>query len=215
MTLHTEVVTSLKRARTKIRRQRVTVPCRVTCHRCGGAGGAEKWRHTGYTCFQCGGAGGWPGTKRDYRDAGLREQDDAITDMIDHVEGEARYLRWLADAPARAARQQYLADWDAAVAEDRERRWLGQRWLGTVGAKLEVTGTVTTALSIATQFGNTMLVVVETDDGSLVKTFGSGRTLWGAERGQHVRISGTVKAHETYDGNKQTALSRCKIEEAA
>ncbi|MCP4570571.1 MAG: hypothetical protein GY841_23550 [FCB group bacterium] len=28
-----------------------------TCYRCGGAGGADKWRHTGYTCFQCGGAG--------------------------------------------------------------------------------------------------------------------------------------------------------------
>jgi hypothetical protein len=27
------------------------------CSRCGGAGGAEKWRHTGWTCFQCGGSG--------------------------------------------------------------------------------------------------------------------------------------------------------------
>lgn len=28
-----------------------------TCGRCGGAGGAEQWRHTGWTCFQCGGKG--------------------------------------------------------------------------------------------------------------------------------------------------------------
>ncbi len=28
------------------------------CKRCGGAGGAEQWRHTGYTCFECGGSGG-------------------------------------------------------------------------------------------------------------------------------------------------------------
>jgi hypothetical protein len=27
------------------------------CGRCGGAGGAEKWRHTGWTCFECGGKG--------------------------------------------------------------------------------------------------------------------------------------------------------------
>src|SRR5262245_66401315 len=27
------------------------------CGRCGGAGGADKWRHTGWTCFDCGGAG--------------------------------------------------------------------------------------------------------------------------------------------------------------
>jgi hypothetical protein len=27
------------------------------CHRCGGAGGADKWNHTGWTCFECGGRG--------------------------------------------------------------------------------------------------------------------------------------------------------------
>lgn len=27
------------------------------CHRCGGAGGSESWRHTGWTCYQCGGSG--------------------------------------------------------------------------------------------------------------------------------------------------------------
>lgn len=25
------------------------------CSRCGGQGGSEKWRHTGYTCYRCGG----------------------------------------------------------------------------------------------------------------------------------------------------------------
>jgi hypothetical protein len=27
------------------------------CGRCGGAGGADKWRHTGWTCFDCNGSG--------------------------------------------------------------------------------------------------------------------------------------------------------------
>ena len=27
------------------------------CGRCGGLGGGEQWRHTGWTCFQCGGKG--------------------------------------------------------------------------------------------------------------------------------------------------------------
>jgi hypothetical protein len=27
------------------------------CRRCGGAGGSEAWRHTGYTCYDCGGRG--------------------------------------------------------------------------------------------------------------------------------------------------------------
>lgn len=28
----------------------------VTCDRCGGQGGSEAWRHTGWTCYKCGGA---------------------------------------------------------------------------------------------------------------------------------------------------------------
>lgn len=29
----------------------------VTCPRCGGAGGAECWKYTGWTCYKCGGSG--------------------------------------------------------------------------------------------------------------------------------------------------------------
>ena len=28
-----------------------------TCFRCGGVGGHEQWRHTGWTCYDCGGSG--------------------------------------------------------------------------------------------------------------------------------------------------------------
>lgn len=28
------------------------------CSRCGGAGGSDKWKHTGWTCFECGGSRG-------------------------------------------------------------------------------------------------------------------------------------------------------------
>lgn len=27
------------------------------CSRCGGAGGSDKWKHTGWTCYECGGTG--------------------------------------------------------------------------------------------------------------------------------------------------------------
>ena len=29
----------------------------TVCGRCGGAGGADRWKHTGWTCYQCGGSG--------------------------------------------------------------------------------------------------------------------------------------------------------------
>lgn len=35
------------------------------CSRCGGAGGAEQWRFTGWTCYQCGGTG--KGVIRDHK----------------------------------------------------------------------------------------------------------------------------------------------------
>ena len=28
-----------------------------TCQRCGGAGGSDKWRFTGWSCYECGGSG--------------------------------------------------------------------------------------------------------------------------------------------------------------
>lgn len=30
--------------------------CPKPCTRCGGAGGSDKWRHTGWTCYECNGA---------------------------------------------------------------------------------------------------------------------------------------------------------------
>lgn len=40
-----------------------TVEYLHVCGRCGGQGGAEQWRYTGYTCFECGGRGKWLATK--------------------------------------------------------------------------------------------------------------------------------------------------------
>lgn len=39
---------------------RATYTTLHSCARCGGAGQAEKWRHTGLTCFDCQGRGKWP-----------------------------------------------------------------------------------------------------------------------------------------------------------
>jgi hypothetical protein len=39
------------------------------CSRCGGQGGAEQWRHTGYTCFDCAGSGRGPNKSEPLYDA--------------------------------------------------------------------------------------------------------------------------------------------------
>lgn len=33
---------------------------RLGCSRCGGAGGSDRWKHTGWTCYQCQGSGKGP-----------------------------------------------------------------------------------------------------------------------------------------------------------
>ena len=37
------------------------------CRRCGGAGHAEQWRHTGYACYDCQGSGTVPMTEREVK----------------------------------------------------------------------------------------------------------------------------------------------------
>lgn len=49
-----QVAAELFDARGKFQNE-ITSP--VTCGRCGGAGGADKWAATGWTCYDCGGAG--------------------------------------------------------------------------------------------------------------------------------------------------------------
>jgi hypothetical protein len=47
------------------------------CHRCGGAGGSDRWIYTGWTCYECGGAGN-TGTKfiRLYTSEELKKLDE-------------------------------------------------------------------------------------------------------------------------------------------
>lgn len=51
-----EAMAARKKERRKKNRELAKKGLR-TCPRCGGAGGASQWRHTGYTCYRCNGAG--------------------------------------------------------------------------------------------------------------------------------------------------------------
>jgi hypothetical protein len=51
---------------------------------------------------------------------------------------------------------------------------------------------------------------MEDDKGNQFKWFASKYS--GMEVGKTYKIRGTVKAHDEYQGRKQTALTRCKVE---
>jgi hypothetical protein len=49
------------------------------CSRCGGAGGSDAWRYTGWTCYQCRGRGQMPYTHRVFTEDKLAKLNDAAT----------------------------------------------------------------------------------------------------------------------------------------
>lgn len=82
-------------------------------------------------------------------------------------------------------------------------------WLGTVGEKLEVEGTVTRVTACSTMYGTTNLVVVLTE-GGVVKMFTAAAWSDGVGVGSLVRLVGTVKEHGEYNGRRETTMTRVK-----
>lgn len=68
------------------------------CGRCGGAGGGEQWRHTGWTCYQCGGSGRGPvETVRLYTQEQL--------DKLNATQAKREATKLAKDAAKQAAKQ--------------------------------------------------------------------------------------------------------------
>lgn len=88
-------------------------------------------------------------------------------------------------------------------------------FIGKVGDKIQVTGTVIVARQIHTDFGTSMLIAIRTDEGDRVSTFGSGSTLFGTEEGDRVVAKGTIKEHKDDERyGKETKLTRVKLADA-
>lgn len=197
------------------------VEVRSTCARCGGSG-IFTWHNAmgkcQGTCFLCFGVGttihhrAIRSIRRDAKvDAVWAEHGDTI-----RAESAARY----AEAEAVKAAADFADDWDAAHAEQDRRAALVTGFVAPVGDKIDATGTVTVATTYERRSFNgygvdtIALVVVTLDGGQVVKATGTGRTLYRCERGERVRITGTVKGHDTYQGQDQTTLTRAKIADA-
>jgi hypothetical protein len=106
---------------------------------------------------------------------------------------------------AAADTQARMIEQAEALAKDEHRDYLAP-----IGDRITVQATIVMARTVDTQYGLSKLVVLETEDGSVIKTFGTAEWLWSAEQGDLVQITGTVKDHDTYNGFKQTVLTRTK-----
>ena len=88
---------------------------------------------------------------------------------------------------------------------------LPSEWFGNIGSKLEDCPVVCTFKTHCdTMYGTSVLYKFMDNDGNIFKTFYSGHT-WEVEQDEKVKLFGTVKKHDEWNGKKETMLTRCNV----
>ena len=207
-----------------------------TCPRCGGSGKFSFNMMYGTMCFKCEGRG-YVLTEariirnRIKREAALEKQ-RAKNGGLTNAEVKRANK---AEARLEAQREVNNGLTDSDVYEMiefcREQARLNKagvsQFIGNIGDKVEVSGTVIYFKWCATQYGASALVIIKDEDGNKIKMFNSGKA--GEEIFSHwevylsqkqtsdnpvlpqIVLKGTVKKHETYRDEKSTMLTRAKV----
>ena len=111
-----------------------------------------------------------------------------------------------------------LARFNNDAAERAAKKTVPNEWIGEIGDKPELTGTVRGVTKIDGQYGVTVLLAIDTDQG-VVKVFASGGSefanagLDAYETKTPISFVGTIKDHDVYprgSDSKQTILTRVK-----
>ena len=191
----------------------------VKCDRCGGDG-IYKWgamingrpQYIG-TCFKCDGAG------KVYSE--WIERTPEYQAKLD-AKREARNAKHAEEQAKRMAEEQARLD---ALKKEKEAREAAiaakkaiSKHVGNVGDKINVEATKERTGSYETSFGyQTSVVYVHTfrdADGNAIVWKTGSTALNEIENGTRVQLTGTIKEHNEYNGEKQTVLIRCKVNKA-
>lgn len=190
------------------------------CGRCGGTGVYTWWNSMGRcqgTCFGCCGAGR---VERSSAVSTLRRSaklDALFREHGEQLAAEVAAKRAEIEAAERAA--EFARAWDDAHAEQARRAALNNEPAGEVGERLRDLDAV---VEVSTHFerpsfsgyGTEMvkIVVFKLPTGQVLKAQGSASALYGLDRGDQVKVSGTVKGFSEYQGQMQTLIQRPKVE---
>ena len=87
-------------------------------------------------------------------------------------------------------------------------------WNGTLGEKLELTVTVKSVRHVDTRFGVSHLYTMVGDDKRTYKWWASNEVWEAPFNGEPVKIRGTIKDHDIWEGRKSTVLTRVKVVKA-
>ena len=186
----------------------------VTCDRCGGAGGADQWKYTGWNCYKCGGTGKvfdkWKEYTPEY-EAKLEARRKAKAEKYEREHAEE-----IAKAEAdRKAKEE--ADRIAREAEEKkilEQKSISQH-IGSIGDKIELDAVLEKNawfdIPSFRGFGtDTMHIYTFRNEHGDAIVWKTSKGL-GIENGEKVHVKGTIKEHSEYDNEKQTVLTRCKV----
>lgn len=183
----------------------------VTCDRCGGHGGSKAWEYTGYTCYKCGGTGRvykkWIERTPEYQ-AKLDAKRLARLEKEIAKNEELRKEREAREEARRLAEEQEQA-------RIREQKAKSQH-VGNIGEKLDIEATYDHRAYYTAHIGwmeQTIYIHTFRDaDGNALIWKTSSTSLVGIVDGDKVKLRGTIKEHSEYNDEKQTALTRCKVE---
>ncbi|QTF82094.1 hypothetical protein SEA_FEFFERHEAD_95 [Mycobacterium phage Fefferhead] len=190
------------------------------CGRCGGSG-VYRWVNAmgncEGSCFGCWGTGK---VERSQAAQTLRKiaREDAL--HREHGDAIAEYHANIArENIAREQAAELAAAWDEAHAEQARRAAMNNGTVGEVGERLrnldaEVVVSAGFERDKFNGYGTeyVKLVIFKLTDGRVLKASGTGMSLYGLDRGDKVRVTGTVKDFGEYKGQVQTILQRVKVE---
>ncbi|WNM74169.1 hypothetical protein SEA_NERGAL_78 [Mycobacterium Phage Nergal] len=192
------------------------------CYRCGGSG-IYRWVNAmgvcEGSCYGCWGTGKVERSRAVSTDRRQARLDAVLREHGDAIAAEA------ADAAAKAEAERLAAElaeaWDAAHAEQARRAAMNNTPAGEVGERLrnldaEVIVSAGFERDKYQGYGTeyVKIVVFKLASGQVLKAMGTARDLYGLDRGDKVRVTGTVKGIGEYKGQVQTVLQRVKVEVA-
>lgn len=91
---------------------------------------------------------------------------------------------------------------------------LPSNWVGEIGERLkDIHVECIFSRVVSSYYGESVLYTFRDANGNIYKTFYSGNS-WSVDDGESVLITGTVKKHDEWKGQKQTMLNRVAVKDA-
>ena len=182
----------------------------IPCDRCGGGGGSDHWKYTGWTCYKCGGTGKiaskWIERTPEYQA------------KLDARRAKKQAERMAELERGRAEREARIAEEEAKRKAEEEREKAekaAHTYVAKVGEKYAATVTYDHRAWYTAQINymkqTVFIHTFRDENGNAIIWKTASTSLPEINEGDAIQIKGTVKVLTEYKDEKQTVLTRCKV----